>query len=163
VYDRGAQTSSRGEGRENAGKKTKRSTEAKGAAKLPRARIGTMLAVEGRQLVLRCTGTDPGLAFDRLAQPLTGGPFTLTFRVQSRASGSGELFWTTDAQTTLPKGRRLEFPVAHDGQWHEVTLSIPERQSLHAFRLDPCAGAGEVRLEALQIADATGQSLLQWP
>ena len=132
------------------------------AEPLPRARKGTTLAVEGKQLVLTCTGDDPGLAFDRLGA-LAAGPYTLTFRVQSRASGEGELFWTTDADTSLPQGKHQAFPVTHDGQWHDVTLAIAEPKSFFAMRLDPCAGKGEVRIESLQLKDAKGTVLKSWP
>ncbi|MBM3861828.1 MAG: arylsulfatase, partial [Verrucomicrobia bacterium] len=162
VYTRGANTSSRSSDNPKAKKKAARKPA--GGAPLPRARVGTKLALEGKQLVLQCTGDDPGLAFDRLALPPTAsGPYTLTFRAQSRASGACELFWITDPKTTLPKGHRLEFAVTHDGQWHDVTLAIPETKPLHAFRLDPCAGAGEVRLEGLTLKDADGKVLSQWP
>ena len=51
----------------------------------------------------------------------------------------------------------------HDNQWHEMTLQIPETRPLHAFRFDPCAGAGEVRLDSLKITDSAGKILQQWP
>jgi arylsulfatase A-like enzyme len=159
-YAGGASTSSRG-GDGTGKKKSARKSDA--ASPLPRARTGTKLKVEGKELVLDCSGADPGLAFDRLGAPLAGGPYALSFRIRSNASGGGELFWTTDAQTILPKGKRLEFAIAHDSQWHDVTLRISETQPLHAFRLDPCAGAGEVRLEGLKLTDSAGKLLQQWP
>ena len=132
------------------------------ATALPRARRGTTLAVEGKQLVLTCTGEDPGLSFDRLGT-IAPGPYTLTFRVQSRASGAGELFWTNDSDTSLPNGKHQTFPVAHDGEWHDMTLTIAGPKSLFAMRLDPCAGKGEVRLESLQLKDSRGTTLKSWP
>lgn len=132
-------------------------------AGLPRARVGTKLTVESGQWVLECRGDDPGLAFDRLPQVAEGGPYTLTIRLQSRASGSGELFWTTDAQTKLPQGQRLDFAVDHDGQWQDIELKIPESKPLYALRLDPCAGPGEVRIETLTVKNATGKVLYAWP
>ena len=107
-YAGGAGTSSRGG--EGAGKR-KAAKKSAAASALPRARTGTKLKAEGKELVLDCSGGDPGLAFDRLGAPLAGGPYTLTFRVRSNASGGGELFWTTDAQTILPKGKHAEFAV----------------------------------------------------
>ena len=99
---------------------------------LPRARNGTKLTVEGKQLILHCTGNDPGLAFDMLAELKSPGPYTLEFPPPKPASGDGELFWTTDAGTMLPKGEHLDFQVIHDGQWHDVTLQIAEPKPLHA-------------------------------
>lgn len=89
------------------------------ASALPRARIGPPLQVEGQQRVLECSGSDPGLAADRFAEPLTGGPFKLSFRVQSGASGEGEVY--------------------------------------------PYGGAGEIRIEGLQLTDSAGEVLQHWP
>jgi arylsulfatase len=134
----------------------------KQAATLPRARKGTKLTVEGDQLVLTCTGEDPGLAFNDLH--LTApGPYVLQFKLQSHATGSAELYWTTDAETILPKGKHLDFDVKHDGEWHEHTIRIDETKAMHALRLDPCGSEGEVRLEGLTLKNAEGKVLAKWP
>jgi arylsulfatase len=146
---------------QKAKKKAAKSAES-AAAPLPRARIGTKLTVNGKQLVLECTGTDPGLAFT-LPKSEAAGPFTLEFRLQSTASGGGEIYWTTDADTILPKGRHLDFPVTHDDAWHTHTLRIEEPKPLHALRLDPCGGAGKVTLDALTLKAADGTIVGQWP
>lgn len=134
----------------------------KSASTLPRARKGTKLTVKGAQLVLTCTGEDPGLAFEHLNIELPG-PYTLEFKLQSHATGSGELYWTIDAETILPKGKHLDFDVKHDGEWHEHTLRIDETKKLHALRFDPCGGAGEARLEGLVLKAADGKVLAKWP
>ncbi len=134
----------------------------KSASALPRTRKGTKLTVEGTQLVLTCTGDDPGLAFDKIALE-QAGPYTLEFKLQSRATGPGEFFWTTDAETILPKGKHLEFEVNHDGEWHDMKLTIDEAKTLHAFRLDVCAGAGEAGIDGLRLTGADGKVLAQWP
>jgi arylsulfatase A-like enzyme len=77
------------------GKAKNKKKPAQAAAALPRARKDTQLTVSGPQLILHSTGTDPGLAFERLAIE-TPGPYTLEFRLQSKSSGPGELYWTTD-------------------------------------------------------------------
>ena len=151
--------------------KTKRSKTAQSGktpaasarGKAIRARVGTTLAIADGQLVLACTGNDPGLAFDLSGELKTAGPYTLKFRLQSRATGEGELYWTTDAGTPLPKGRHQTFPVTHDGQWHEMSLLLAETGTLHSLRLDPCAGPGEVRIDSLCLKDAIGATLKSWP
>ena len=132
------------------------------AATLPRARKGTTLSVEGTQLILQCTGNDPGLAFEKLAisQP---GPYTLEFSLQSKSTGAGELYWTTDAETILPKGKHLDFEVKHDGEWHDMKLVIDEAKTLHGLRFDPCSGEGEVKIEGLTLKAADGKVLAKWP
>lgn len=134
----------------------------KQAFDLPRARKGTKMTVEGDQLLLQCSGDDPGLAFETLAVPVPG-PYTLEFKLQSHATGSAELYWTTDAQTILPKGKHLDFPVKHDGDWHEHTFRIDEAKTMHGLRLDPCGGEGEVRIEGLTLKGTGGEVLVKWP
>ncbi|MFO1483811.1 MAG: arylsulfatase [Verrucomicrobiaceae bacterium] len=143
-------------------KKGKSKTKGKSAAELPRARKGTKLTVEGDQLVLQCTDDDPGLAFDKLVieQP---GPYTLEFKLQSKSSGSGELYWTTDTETTLPQGKHLDFDVKHDGEWHEHAIRIDEPKTIHALRFDPCGGEGEVRIQGLVLKGTDSKVLAKWP
>ncbi|MFA6173900.1 MAG: arylsulfatase [Kiritimatiellales bacterium] len=123
-----------------------------------RARVGTKLNVIDGQLQLQCEGEDPGLVFNALP-PMSAGPYTLEFRLQSTAGGNGEIYWTTDAETIPTKGGHLEFSVKHDGAWQTVTLQIPETKVLYSLRLDPCAGPGKVCLENLQIKDSTGKTV----
>jgi arylsulfatase A-like enzyme len=144
-------------------KKRKGKAKTKEASTLPRARKGTTLKVQGSQLQLHCSGGDPGLAFDRLAKIESPGPYSLQFRLQSRASGAGEVYWTTDTETILPKGKHLDFEVTHDGEWHEYTLKIDDAGSLHAFRLDPCGGEGDVVIEGLVLKTVDGRVLASWP
>jgi arylsulfatase len=128
-----------------------------------RARIGTQLTIQDGQLVLQCQGDNPGLAFEALPPMLAAGSYTLEFRLQSHASGEGQIYWTTDEKTPLPKGGHLVFAVKHDGQWQTVGLKIPETKSLYGLRLDPCAGQGEVRIEGLQLKDTAGKTIKSWP
>ena len=90
-------------------------------------------------------------------------PCVLEFKLQSHATGPAELYWTTDAATILRKGKHQDFDVKHDGQWHEHTLRIDETKTLHALRLDPCGGEGEVRIKGLVLKDAEGKVLKKWP
>jgi arylsulfatase len=128
-----------------------------------RARLGTTLSIVGKQLVLQCKGTDPGLAFDVLPAMPDAGPYTLEFRVQSRARGDGEIYWTTAPETPLPQGGHLVFPVKHANQWQDIKLEIPETRRLYALRLDPCGGEGEARVEGLRLKDASARTLASWP
>jgi len=129
-----------------------------------RSRIDTRLVVEKGQLVLHCGGKDSGIAIDRLDLPgESKGPYQLKFRLQSQAGGAGEVFFTTDAKTTLPKGSHVLFDVSHDGQWHEYTIELKTTKRIHALRFDPCSSPGVVRVDSLRISDAQGMVLSRWP
>ncbi len=134
------------------------------ATALPRARVDTRLTVDAADLVLQCTGEDPGLAFDHVTGAAGSvGPYQLSFSLKSDASGSGEVYFTTDPKTQLPKGKHQVFEVLHDGQWHQHRLRLETPETLHGFRLDPCAGPGVVRLRDLKLLDAAGKALQTWP
>jgi arylsulfatase len=128
-----------------------------------RARKDTRLTIENQQLVITCTGTDSGLAMDRLAAEPAPGPYELRFRLQSRAGGDGEVYFTTDPKTILPQGERVEFAVTHDDQWHDYRLQLDTDKQIHALRFDPCSGPGVVRVESLQLTDSKGKVIHQWP
>jgi len=127
-----------------------------------RARKDTKLTITEGQLILTSTGTDSGMTFDTSDVKVTG-PYTLTFRAQCQASGEGEVFWTHDANTTLPKGQHQVFPVTHDGQWHDVFIKLNDAKVMHALRIDLCSGTGKVRIEGLRLNGASGKTLKQWP
>jgi arylsulfatase len=144
------------------GKGKKKPSKAPPGETLPRARKDTKLTVEGPQLILTSTGADPGLAFEHLSIE-SPGPYLLKFRLQSHATGKGEVYWTHDAQTILPKGLHQVFQVTHDGEWHELSIKLDDTRLIHGLRLDPCAGPGSVRLEGLRLTDSNGKTLQQWP
>ncbi len=129
-----------------------------------RARVDTKVDVAGDELVLRCNGTDSGIAIDGLGLPDgTRGPYELSFQISGQAGGTGEVYFTTDARTKLPAGQHINFEVTHDGMWHDHSLPLNTSKTLFAFRLDPCSSPGVVRIRSLRLKDANGQLLKQWP
>jgi arylsulfatase A-like enzyme len=167
VFDEVGQTNSRLEGGSRPGKKGEKAQGAPPLGEIAgskmRARRDTQLSIEGDQLILSCTEGDPGLAIQPLSLKGRTGPYLLSLEIQSRASGMGEVYFTTDPQTSLPRGEHLEFEVAHDGQWHTLTLPLTTDQVLYGLRLDPCTGAGQVRLRQMQLKSAAGEVLSGWP
>jgi hypothetical protein len=134
-----------------------------GAADRIRARKDTQLRIEGGTSILRCTGTDSGIAVDRIEGVESAGPYTIAFRLQAAAGDNGELFFTTDAQTKLPGGERITFPITQDDTWRDVQLRLNTSERMFAFRLDPGDSPGEVRIQDLRLLDADGGVLRQWP
>ncbi len=158
--ENGAVTSSRGAA---GGKERVRPAKRVAGSKNIRARVGTKLSIDDGELVLNCTGDDPGLAFDTVQGLSTSGPYQLEFSVQSSASGDGEIYFTTDSKTKLPAGRHQTFAVIHDGVWHEHRLALDTTERLHGLRLDPCGGPGSARVKNLRLLDAAGKELIRWP
>lgn len=128
-----------------------------------RARKHTELKIADGLMQLTFSGEDPGLAWDRLPAGLAAGPYVLRFELSSKASGAGDVFFTTDAETSLPRGKQISFQPQHDGSWHEHRIDLPTDKSLHKLRLDVCAGAGSAQIRSLQLTDRQGNVLLAWP
>ncbi|MCP4854918.1 MAG: arylsulfatase [Fuerstiella sp.] len=128
-----------------------------------RARKDTRIEVRGNDLVLDCTGTDSGIAIERLEGKLPAGPYTLSFRIKSNASGSGEVYFSTDPRTSLPRGTNIQFEVKHDGQWHDIVLELKTSDGLHALRIDPCSGPGMATLTDLTLRDPGTNVIARWP
>ncbi|MCB1204005.1 MAG: sulfatase-like hydrolase/transferase, partial [Verrucomicrobiae bacterium] len=162
--NRGAVTSSRDGSGKGKGKGKGKGGKEKGTTDVAkiRARVGTKLVTQDGSLVLSASGDDPGLAFDTLPE-VRPGPYLLTFRLASEASGEGEVFFTTDASTKLPDGIHLEFPVVHDGKWQEIRLSLETSEQIRGLRLDVSSGPGVSKIEDLTLRDAAGETLLSWP
>lgn len=128
-----------------------------------RARKNTQMNIVGNELQLTFTGEDPGIAIDLRRYMLTEGPYRLTFKLESEVKAKGEFFYTTDAQTTLPKGDRIAFPVKSKDGWQTVEIPIPNSQRLEQIRIDVSDGPGTATIKELQLLDKNGETKLRWP
>jgi arylsulfatase len=128
-----------------------------------RARKNTRLKIVGGELHLTLTGDDPGIAMDLRANNLANGPYSLTFRLLSKAMVTGEVLYTTDSKRTLPKGTSVKFPVALDDQWQEVRVELATDQQIKQLRLDIGDGSGEAKIADLKLLDSAGAALMNWP
>jgi arylsulfatase len=77
--------------------------------------------------------------------------------------GGGELFFTTDPKTTLPKGNRVSFDVAATGDWQKVDVELKTDKAIQQLRLDVSEGSGEASIRQLRLTDDSGKVLLKWP
>ena len=121
------------------------------------------MQIVGNELRLQCTGTDSGIAIDRIASEIPSGPYELHFRVNSDSQGGSEVYFTIDRKTKLPNGQRLAFDIVHDGQWYDQTLELNTDQQLQALRLDIGDQPGKVVIVDLRLTDRDGQTILRWP
>ncbi|MGZ0173425.1 MAG: arylsulfatase [Planctomycetales bacterium] len=128
-----------------------------------RARKNTNLAIVDGELRLEFSGDDPGIAMDLRGRDIPVGPYQLTFRLRGGTEGGGELFFTTDPKTILPKGERIEFAVDADGKWHEVELRLPVEKRIYQLRLDVGDGVSQATITDLKLIDSGGKPVMSWP
>lgn len=129
-----------------------------------RARKNTKLEIQGKRIELTFAGDDPGLAFDSFAKELPTGPYRVAFDLESRAVGDGEIYFTTNERTSLPKGTRIPFSVNHDGGRHTHSITLDTDERLRKMRLDVSDGPGQATIRKLRIESAeSGDVLMQWP
>ena len=128
-----------------------------------RARKNTQLEIVDGQLRLVFTGDDPGIAMDLRGRQLPKGPYRLSFRLRDGGKDGGEVFYTTDPTTTLPKGERLEFNILADGTWQPIVVELPTSDRVYQLRLDVSPGAGKATIAELKLTAADGNQVMAWP
>ncbi len=98
-------------------------------------------------LLVKCTGEDPWI--EGPAVDLPGDKMiTVKIRMKSNADAGAELFYGT----LFRAGHSVRFTARNDGQWHEYSLVIREKLGRGTrFRLDPCAGEGEVTIAFIKV------------
>lgn len=74
----------------------------------------------------------------------------------------GDLYFTTDARTTLPNGRHVEFAVESSRQWQSVTVDLKAAQRIYQLRIDVADGSGTATIADLKLVGSDGKALLNW-
>ena len=128
-----------------------------------RARKNTKLNIDDGILHLVFSGDDPGIAMDLRQKALASGPYRLTFDLKGGSQGGGELFFTTDPKTTLPKGNRVSFDVAATGDWQKVDIQLKTDKAIQQLRIDVSEDKGEASIRQLRLTDDSGKVLIKWP
>jgi arylsulfatase len=128
-----------------------------------RARKNTKMVEKEGALILTFTGEDPGIAMDiREMKSLPPGPYVVAFDLKTAISGTGEIFYTTDAKTVLPNGSRIEFPVGGDQTEQAVVVKLSTDKRLQQIRIDVAEGKGTATIKGLRLLDASGEILKAW-
>ena len=128
-----------------------------------RARKNTKLIRKGKALHLTFTGDDPGIAMDLRNHPkLAAGPYILAFDLTTSIKGSGDLYFTTDKKTTLPKGENQKFPVNGTSEAQIILLEIKTEKQLNQLRLDVSDGPGKAIISNLRLLDKKETALFNW-
>lgn len=133
-----------------------------GAKKPIRARKNTELKVANGNLQLVFSGEDPGIAIDLRRESLPPGPYRVSFELNGGTTSGGELFFTTDQKTTLPKGKRIPFEVSANGKWQNIEIDLQTNKSIQQLRLDVSDGPGNASIRKFRLTDASGNTLRQW-
>ena len=133
-----------------------------GSKKPIRARKNTELKVANGNLQLVFSGEDPGIAIDLRRESLPPGPYRISFELNGGTTSGGELFFTTDQKTTLPKGQRIPFEVSANGKWQNIAIDLQTNKSIQQLRLDVSDGPGNASIRQFRLTDASGNTLRQW-
>jgi len=128
-----------------------------------RARKNTRLTVAQGMLQLTFTGDDPGIAMDLRGRDMPNGPYRLRFRLLDGARHGGEVFYTTDPKTTLPRGERVEFYVLANGLWQPIAIDIPTSKRIYQLRIDVSSGPGKATIAELRLTNTEGRQIVAWP
>jgi arylsulfatase len=128
-----------------------------------RARKNTQLTVKPGAWELTFSGEDPGVAIDlRSSRDLPIGPYMLAFDLTTNWKGSGDIYFTNDSETILPKGQQIEFAVNGSNVPQEVRIHLETEQRIHQLRIDVADGAGRATIRKLQLLNADGHVLKDW-
>ncbi len=128
-----------------------------------RARKNTKLKIVNQILNLEFSGDDPGIAIDLRKNALAAGPYRLVFDLKGGSKGGGDLFFTTDSKTTLPRGNQIPFEVSASGDWQKVDVELKTDKTIQQLRIDVCEGPGSASIRQLRLVDKSGKVLIAWP
>ena len=118
------------------------------------------LSVQHGVMRVECTGGDPFL--HTTAVPAVVGPHVLKVRLKCATKGGGAAFWNTVRARQFHRSRRIDFPLKHDGQWHEHALELPVKARLVGLRLDPGAAPGLVEIDWIRLCRPDGAVVKAW-
>ena len=134
-----------------------------GKADAIRARKNTQLQRSSGKLELTFSGDDPGIAMDlRATKELPPGPYRLTFELSTQWKGTGEVFFTTDDQTSLPSGKRVAFPIDAASKAQSISIDLNTAGELKQLRIDVADGPGAATIGDLQLRTRDGKSVKNW-
>ena len=129
-----------------------------------RARKGTkIVAQKDGSLKLTFAGDDPGIAMDlRSHSAMPSGPYTLAFDLDTSQTGHGEIYYTVDPKTSLPKGKKLDFPLPTGKGFKPVQIKIETWEAIQQLRIDITEGPGSAVIRNLRLIDFKGKTAVDW-
>ncbi len=121
------------------------------------------LSLEKDTLKIAVTGRDPILNPPQIGH---AGPMTVRFRYRADAAGAAQVFYA-DTKGDF-RENRTDVKIAHDNQWHEVSVDLPAKGKIKRWRFDPCGDTRKpdepatVHLAWFRIEDARGNTIGAW-
>lgn len=117
----------------------------------------TQLVEKDGALVITSTGKDPWLSTRNLPAN-SKGPFTVKLRIKSSGGGAGTVYYTDKAHGGFNKDQTVNFPLQHNGEFHDYLVKIPATK-LTALRLDPGNAPGAITIATIELRDAADKSV----
>lgn len=128
-----------------------------------RARKNTKIVQRPGALRLTFTGEDPGIAMDlRAVKGLPPGPYQVNFDLKTSVEGTGDIFFTTDGKTVLPKGENRQFPVKGTDAAQPVRVELKTDKRLYQLRIDVSDGEGSAEISNLRLLGPDGKVIKNW-
>ena len=118
------------------------------------------LEVKEGVLLITSTGKDPFISIRDL--PKGAGPYTVELKMKSNSNGAGQIFWSTNEETSYFRDRSTLFPVKHDSTWQNYQVKLPVEKALIGLRIDPSTAPGEILIESIRLKDRYGKELKAW-
>lgn len=146
-------------------KPVKKSRKGRKAAKTfgIRARKNTKMKIVKDEIHLEFSGDDPGIAIDLRRENLPAGPYKISFRLLGGTKVAGDLYYTIDPKTTLPKGENIKFTVNANDKWQAVEINLPVEKRIYQLRIDVGEGSDNAKIAGLKLTDITGKPIMSWP
>gem|GEM_PF-6917863 len=118
------------------------------------------LSVANSVLRVSSTGGDPHLSFS-LPEVVKASTMTFTVEMQSKSSGSGQVFWKEVGQPYSAE-RSQVFDVTHDGNVHTYSIQLSPQGPVQGVRIDPSNGAGQIEIRQMRLLDGNGVPIHEW-
>ena len=91
-----------------------------------RARKQTTMQIVATEIRLTSSGTDSGIAIDRIPGDLPKGPYCFPFVFAAKPAAAEKFFSRWTRRQVFPTANILISDVIHDGQWHELDLELED-------------------------------------
>jgi arylsulfatase len=90
------------------------------------------------------------------------GPYQLHFNLKTKATGTGDIFFTTDGETVLPKGENHKFAVSGTDSPQPIRIDLKTEERIYQLRIDVTDGEGAAEISNLRLLGPGGEVIKNW-